>query len=146
MPIIGRSGILIERIIHWAVWMLVFSFSMAYTLCAQEPDKKEVRDTLMKNPPINQSLLRSYHTDIILPPSLRESPIYSPGFLHQSLTYFPTSLSSQFQQQIDVVSPWKQELAKENELRTLRFILQAVGAGGTAYLLYEHIRKYGSKY
>jgi hypothetical protein len=120
---------------------------MAYTLCAQEPAKKEVRDTLMKKPIINQSLLRSYHTNIILPPSLRESPIYySPGFLHQSLTYFPSSLSSQFQQQVDVVSPWKQELAKENEFRTLKFILQTVEAGGTAYLLYEHFRRYGSKY
>jgi hypothetical protein len=127
--------------------MLVFGFSMAYTLCAQEPGKKEVHDSLMNKPIINQSLLRSYHTDIILPPSLRESTIYySPGFLHQSLTYLPTSLSSQFQQQIDVASPWKQELAKEKEFRTLKFILQAVEAGGTAYLLYEHFRKYGSKY
>lgn len=147
MPITGRSGILVEQAIHWAGWMLVFSFSMAYTLCAQEPAKKEVRDTLMKKPIINQSLLRSYHTNIILPPSLRESPIYySFGFLHQSLMYFPSSLSSQFQQQVDVVSPWKQELAKENEFRTLKFILQTVEAGGTAYLLYEHFRKYGSKY
>jgi hypothetical protein len=120
---------------------------MAYTLCAQELAKKEVRDTLMNKQSINQSLLRSLDTDMILPPSLRESTIYySPGFLHQSLTYFPSSLSSQFQQQIDVVSPWKQELAKENKLRALKFILQAVQAGGTGYLLYEHFRKYGSKY
>jgi hypothetical protein len=142
----GRYGIIIKLAIHLTVWMLVFSFSMAYTLCAQELDKKEVRDTLMKRQSINQSLLHSFGTDIILPSSLRESMIYSPGFLHQSITYLPTSLSSQFQQQIDVVSPWKQELAKENELRTFRTILQAVGAGGTAYLLYEHIKKYGSKY
>ena len=146
MPIIGRSGILIELVLRWAVWMLILSFSMAYTLCAQELDKKELRDTLMKKPPINQSLFRSIQTDIILPLSLRESLIYSPGFLHQSLTYFPSSLSSQFQQQIDVVSPWKQELAKDNELRTLKYVLQAIQAGGTAYLLYEHLRKYGSKY
>lgn len=146
MPIIGISGILFERVLRWAVWMLVFSFSTAYPLNAQELDKKELRDTLMKKPPINQSLFRSIQTDIILPPSLRESPIYSPGFLRQSLTYFPPSLSSQFQQQIDVISPWKQELAKESKLRTLKYVLQAVQAGGTAYLLYEHLRKYGSKY
>jgi hypothetical protein len=83
---------------------------------------------------------------MILPPSLREPPIYSPGFVHQSIAYLPTSLSSRFQQQIDVVSPWKQELAKENESRTFRMILQAVEAGGTAYLLYEHLKRYGSKY
>ncbi|MGD0591478.1 MAG: hypothetical protein ABSA44_11900 [Bacteroidota bacterium] len=142
----GRSGIIIKLAIHWAIWMLVFSFSMAYTLCAQEPDKKEVRDTLVKKQSINQSLFHSLDTDIILPSWLRESSIYSPGFLHQSITYLPASLSSQFQQQIDVASPWKQELAKEKELRTLRWVLQVVEEGGTAYLLYEHIRKYGSQY
>jgi hypothetical protein len=146
MPIIGKSGILIERAIRWTVWILVFSFSMAYTLCAQELTKKEMRDTLMNKQSINQSLLHSLDPDIILPSSPRESPIYSPGFLHQSIVYLPSSLSSQFQQQIDVVSPWKQELAKENKLRTLKYVLQAVEAGGTAYLLYEHFRKYGSKY
>ena len=146
MPIIGRSGILIERVIQRAVWIFVFSFSMVYTLYAQELAKKELRDTLIKKPLINQSLLRSLDADIILPSLLRESPLYSSGFLHQSIAYLPTSLSSQFQQQIDVVSPWKQELAKENEFRTLKYVLQAVDAGGTAYLLYEHFRKYGSKY
>ena len=142
----GRSGIIIKLAIRLTVWMLVFSLSMAYTLCAQESDKKEVRDTLVKKQSINQSLLHSLDTDIILPSWLRESSIYSPGFLHQSIAYLPTSLSSQFQQQIDVVSPWKQELAKEKELRTLRWVLQVVEEGGTAYLLYDHIRKYGSKY
>jgi hypothetical protein len=126
--------------------MLVFGFSMTCTLYAQELTKKDVRDTLMNKQSINQSLLHSLEADIILPSSLRESPIYSPWFLHQSIAYLPTSLSSQFQQQIDVVSPWKQELAKDNKLRTLKYVLQAVEAGGTAYLLYEHFRKYGSKY
>ena len=146
MSIISRSGILIKRVIHLAIWMLVLSSSIAYTLSAQELAKKEVRDTLMNKQFINQSLLRSFHTDIILPSSLRESLIYSPGFLHQSIVYLPTSLSSQFQQQIDVVSPWNQELAKENKLRSLEFVLQVIQGGGTAYLLYEHFRKYGSKY
>ena len=145
MPLRGRSGILIVRIIHRSIWMLAFSFSVAYTLYAQEPGKKEVRDTLVKKAFINQSLLRSLQTEIIPSPSLRDSPEYLPISLHQALTILPTSLSGQFQQQIDLVSPWKQEMAKQNELHTLKTILGAVQAGGTVYLLYEHIRKYGLK-
>jgi hypothetical protein len=133
------------RIIHSAVWILVLILFSACFLSAQESDKSETGDTLVKKSPINQSMLRGFGTDILLRSSVRESQMYSPGFLHQSLTNLPTSLSSQFQQQIDIVSPWKQELAKQNELRTLKTILGAVQAGGTAYLLYEHIKKYGLK-
>ena len=117
----------------------------AISLFAQELSKKEKSDTFFKKSLINQSLLNSFHADIILPQSLGESALYSPGYMHQSLTNLPSSLSMQFQQQIDVVSPWKQEIAKQNELRTLRTILGAVQAGGTVYLLYENIKKYGVK-
>jgi hypothetical protein len=125
--------------------MMIFIISAAYTIYAQEPIRKELSDTLIKKPLINQTLLRSFDSDIILLPSLRDSHDNVPVSLHQALTNLPTSLSFQFQQQIDVVSPWKQELAKQNEMRTLKTILGAVQAGGTAYILYEHIKRYGLK-
>lgn len=145
MPLHDRSRILIVRIIRQSIWMLAFNFSVAYTLYAQESNRQEVRDTLVKKVIINQSFLRSFQTEIIHSPSLHDSPEYVPMSLHQALTILPTSLSGQFQQQIDLVSPWKQELTKQNELHTLKTILGAVQAGGTVYLLYEHVRKYGLK-
>ena len=145
MPLRDRSGIFIVRIIHRSVWMIAFIFSAAYTFYAQEPGRKEVRDTLIIKPLINQSLLRSFQSEITSLPSLHDFPEYAPMSLHQALTILPTSLSGQFQQQIDLISPWKQELAKQNELHTLKTILGALQAGGTAYLLYEHIRKYDLK-
>jgi len=145
MLVIGKSGVRIFRSIHRLVLILVLSFSVACTFYAQESDKKDVRDTLVKRQVINQSLIRSLYTDTILPLSMRSSHEYIPMSLHEALTNIPSSLSGQFQQQIDLVSPWKQELAKQNELRTLKTILGAVQAGGTAYLLYEHIKKYGLK-
>ena len=145
MPLFGRSGMLIIRIINRVVWMLVISISAGYTLYAQEPGKPEVRDTLVKKPIINQSLLHSFQTEITPPPSLRDTPEYESMSLHQALMILPSSLSGQFQQQIDLISPWKQELAKENELHTLKTILGAFEVGGTTFLLYEHIRKYGLK-
>lgn len=145
MPIHGRSGNIVTQVLPGVIWIMILSFSTIYTLYAQESNRMELRDTLVKKPLINQSLLRSFDADLLLPASLRDVPEYVPLSLHQSITNLPTSLSGQFQQQIDVVSPWKQELAKQNEFRTLKTILGAVQAGGTAYLLYEHIRKYGLK-
>ena len=120
MPISGKPGILIVRLIHRSLWISVISICAVYSLHAQEPSKKEMSDTLVKKPLINQSLMRGFNSTIILPQSLRDMPEYVPVSLHQSLMNLPTSLSSQFQQQIDVVSPWKQELSKQNELRTLK--------------------------
>jgi hypothetical protein len=142
MPLYDRFAL---QIINRVVWMIVISLSAAYTLYAQEPGRQEVRDTLVKKPIINQSLLRSFQTEIIPLPSLRDTPEYEPMSLHQALTILPTSLSGQFQQQIDLISPWQQELAKQNELHTLKTILGAFQVGGTTYLLYEHIKKYGLK-
>jgi hypothetical protein len=144
-PIQGRHKIYVVQGIHSIVWIIIFTLSATCVLCAQETGKRELRDTLVKRPRINQYLLRNFDTDIMLLPSLHGSMNDVPVSLHQSLMNFPSSLSAQFQTQIDVVSPWKQELAKQNELRTLKTILGAIQAGGTAYLLYEHIRKYGLK-
>jgi hypothetical protein len=145
MPVKNTLGILMVKINNRILWIFVLCIAAANSLYPQESGRKDVSDSLALKPSINQSLIRSFHSDVILPSSLRETTIYSPGFLHQSITNLPYSLSSQFQQQIDVVSPWKQELIKQNEYRTLRTVLGALQAGGTAYLLYEHIRKYGVK-
>ena len=133
------------QIIYQVMWIFVLCVSAVNSLYTQEPGRKDVNDSLATQPPINLSLLRSFHSDVILPSSLHEASIYSPGFLHQSLINLPSSLSMQFQQQIDVVSPWKHDLMKQNEYRTLRTVLGALQIGGTSYLLYEHIRKYGLK-
>lgn len=134
---------LVYKVLHWVALMSVFSFFTAYTLCAQQQNKGEMQDTLMRRPHLNQYLFHDINTYITLSPTLHKVPIHWHGFLHQSLTYLPSSLSPQFPQPVDVVSSWKQELAKENELYTLKVILQAIQAGGTAYVLYEHIKKYG---
>lgn len=44
---------------------------------------------------------------------------------------------------IDIASPWKLELAEQNEYRALGLILGSIGAGGAAYVAYQHIKKYG---
>jgi hypothetical protein len=128
-----------------AVVILTFIFNASHFIFAQDTIYKERPDTLKKKVPINRSLLRGFDTLGTLSPSLRKSSLYTDWYLRQSIINLPPSLSYQFQQQIDVVSPWEAEVARDNDLKTLRYMLQAVSAGGTAYILYEHIKRYGLK-
>jgi hypothetical protein len=146
LPITSGFKTIIVCILANTVLMFLCPYIAINSLYSQELSRKEKSDTLIKKKPvINQSLINSFHADIMLPQLPGESVLLSPGYMHQSLLKLPLSLSMQFQQQIDVASPWKQEVAKQNELHTLRTVLGAVQAGGTAYLLYEHIKKYGLK-
>jgi len=135
----------VKRILHRAQSLAVFSITMACMLSAQESGTRDVSDSSAIRLPVNQSLYRSFYKDVIFPPPPQGYLDNFHGFMHQSLTLLPSSLSQQFQQQIDLTSPWKQELARQNEYRTLWLILGSIQAGGTAYLLYKHIEKYGLK-
>ena len=66
-------------------------------------------------------------------------------FLHQSLSAPIPSFSWTFKTKLDLENSWKQELAKQEEYRTLRTILSSVKMGGVAYLTYLHLKKYGLK-
>jgi hypothetical protein len=81
--------------------------------------------------------------DLSLPPSLELiTNDYSPEYFRASLTA-PLSLTEKASHEIQGI--WQQELARQNEGKTWRAILGSIQMGGTAYLLYEHIRKYGLK-
>jgi hypothetical protein len=135
----------LKGIMSLAMRIMIIIIASFYSLCAQESGKRDIVDSNLTKTPINQYLLRNFQTDIVLPPSLKNSPDFMPAFLRQSMTNIPPSLSIEFQQKVDITSYWKQELAREDEYKTLRLVLGSIQAGGTAYLLYEHIRKYGLK-
>lgn len=145
MPQRSVSEISLKQIIFLLVVFISSGLFVMNNLFAQETNKKEGKDTIVSQKPINQSLLRGFHADIIVPSRMQTPPNSFYDFLQQSSTSTPTSLSWQFQQQVDVVSPWKQEVEKLNENRALKIILQSVQAGATAYILYEHINRYGLK-
>ena len=46
---------------------------------------------------------------------------------------------------IDLIAPWKLQLAKQEKYSTMRLILGSVGFGGAAYIAYQHLKKYGLK-
>jgi hypothetical protein len=132
-----------DRVARLSIIVSILVLISANSVFTQDSTQKEKPDTLRRRFPINRSLLHGFDTLGTIPSTLRKPPIYAPWYIRQSLINLPPSLSYQYQQEVDVVSPWEAELARDNELRTLKILLQAVSAGGTAYILYEHIRKNG---
>jgi predicted Rdx family selenoprotein len=77
--------------------------------------------------------------------SLQKQNEFSAQYLRASFANSISQMSLTPQTGGDLSSIWQHEWAKQNENRTLKMILQSVEAGGTAYILYEHIKKYGLK-
>jgi hypothetical protein len=96
------------------------------------------------------SLPWSFKTDqkgmrgFLLQPSPIMGPESLPGFLRLSLAQ-PMQSPWDSQQKLSLASCWREDLLREQAYSTFRMILGAMEAGGTAYLLYKHIRKYGLK-
>jgi len=78
----------------------------------------------------------------MLPLSFGLTPHYRPEIIHTiPVLHEPFFLT--LTKEIDISSPWKLELAEQNEFRTLGLILGSIEAGGAAYIAYRHIKKYG---
>jgi len=125
--------------------ILILGFAYILTVNGQEQKNAQPQDS-------SKNKSHYYSRELILtqPPLL---PAHSYGdtqqnfssFLHQSHTVPMPPFSWTYTTKIDLESAWKQELAKQDEYRTLRTILGSVNMGGAAYLTYLHLKKYGLK-
>lgn len=120
-----------------AFGIVIMFFALTLVASSQERDSIQLVDTSKKS------------LQIIYPRSLFvELPFYRPpslSFLHQPLTGAPQLNFRTVRDKIDLVSPWKLELANREEFQTWQNILGAIELGGVAYIGYEHIKKYGLK-
>jgi hypothetical protein len=80
-----------------------------------------------------------------LPLSLTTNPDNIFYDLYQSPALSLQFSSWNLQQNLNLATIWKFELAKQEEYKTLRTILGSIEAGGVAYLTYLHFKKYGVK-
>ncbi|MGA2624450.1 MAG: hypothetical protein ABSF91_11390 [Bacteroidota bacterium] len=119
------------------VGILILFFALTLVASSQERKSVQLPDTSVNK-------LRSFHSEFLF---VKLSFLHprSLGFL-----YHPPAVPSQFifepfEEKIDLVSPWKLELANQEEYRTMRTILESIELGGVAYIGYEHIKKYGLK-
>jgi len=123
----------------------IFVLSTVWTMFAagQELRNMQVQDTSRKSMQYDRSELFLVRPALTFPPSRKALPLSFSSFLHQSLSTPLPSMSWTFQQKFDLQTAWKQDLAKSEEYKTLRMILQSIEMGGVAYLTYLHLQKYG---
>jgi hypothetical protein len=122
---------------------IILILLFVFTLGAFAQERKASTDTAATELKFDLPALPFSKPDLSLPLSLKLiTSDYSPEYLRASLTA-PPSLTEKANREIQGI--WQRELTQQNEGKTWRTILSFLQTGGTAYLLYEHIHKYGLK-
>ena len=122
--------------------LLLFVSNLTIPCPAQDITTVQPKDTSLY-------LVQLYTPEFVLEQTLNTSPFsfgapeQFPKYFYQSSASSPAPLLWEFQNEIDIAAPWKLQLAKENENRTLYMILSSINAGGALYLAYRHVKKYG---
>ena len=123
--------------------LTIFLFLLAISFSLYSQEKNLSTDTAVTNINFFVPPLPFERTDLPLPPSLTLiTTNYSLEYLRASLTA-PPSLTEKTNRELQDI--WQHELALQNEGKTWKTILSSLKMGGTAYMLYEHVRKYGLK-
>lgn len=125
------------------------SIFLMLTACAFAQDliKPQRGDTVLTKSAMVDPFLRIDRQVLLLP--LFDELAITPGY-YSSIIFQPSApLADIFSRKeveiIDLSLPWKLQLARQAEYKTLYSILGAVEAGGVGYLAYKHIQKYGWK-
>ena len=109
------------------------------TLIASSQEQKNVqpRDT-------SASKLRIDYSEPLFP-KLSFLPFQPLDLYYQPPVTMSHSMFSMVPEKIDLVSPWKLQLANQEKYATWRTIMGSIQLGGVAYIAYQHIKKYGLK-
>jgi hypothetical protein len=125
--------------------ILILAFAFILTASGQELNTVLPQDSSKKRPQLFNLELSLTQMELLPAQSIGITQQSFSDFVHQSLTVPMPPFSWTFKSKIDLESAWKQELAKQDEYKTLRTILGSVEMGGVAYLTYLHLKKYGLK-
>ncbi len=123
------------------ILILIFSFTLLSN--GQEQRAVPIQDT-------SASKQKYFHSGdlfrtLSLPLSLRTIPENNSYSLNQLSVVSLQYNSWKLQQNLNLSSIWRLELAKQDEYKTLTTILGSIEAGGVGYLTYLHFKKYGLK-
>ena len=125
--------------------ILTLVLLLAFRANGQELSTVKFQDTSVINPRILDPEYLNTAFSLSLPLSLQNTPAGdSNEFYSPSLLSFQYGLEKS-QKNFDLSSIWKREIARQEDYKTLQIVLGSIQAGGTAYLLYRHLKKYGFK-
>jgi hypothetical protein len=127
------------------ITILILFFAATFTARGQEQERVQLRDTTAVTLQLFDPNALPIKLSLFPPPQLQTAPESSLRFFFQSSPFPSQQFSRKFKEKLDLTAPLKLELADQEKYRTWRSILGSIQAGGTAYILYQHIKKYGLK-
>ncbi len=138
---------LVVPAILWGICSIVYITMPIFAVYAQDHSIPRTIDTArpVAIQPLTIPLYESSGRKLPLFLELTTTPEYFKSIIFQSTGASPYFFMPREVDDIDLAAPWKLQLARENEHRTLYTILGTVQAGGVAYLAYKHIQKHGFK-
>ena len=128
-----------------SIGLLLLTFASFLAVNGQEQKNVQQQDTLQKKPQFYNFKLFLTQPTLLRPQSYKVPQESFSDFIHQSLSVPMPPFSWTYKTKLDLETSWKQELAKQEEYRTWRSILESIEMGGVAYLTYLHLKKYGLK-
>ena len=135
----------LKRGLTHVAYALLIAGAVAGAARAQVGMQSSLKDTSDRAIRLIDPGISTGRPTFMLPPSLDIIPEDMPGLIpHDLAGPFPL-LPISTGQKIDLISPFRLQMARENESRTWRTILGSVQIGGVAYLVYRRIKKYGLK-
>jgi hypothetical protein len=106
----------------------------------------EPRDTIVRTVKLDTIRYSFLEQPNFIPLSFAIASENTLSLLDQSILFPTQSFSWTIENnKIDLSAPWKLELARREENRTMYTILGSVNFGGAMYIAYRHVKKYGFK-
>jgi hypothetical protein len=128
-----------------ACWLVFCCFAVAFSVHGQGLMGGEMKDTSSNRLRLIDPGISSGRPVFLLPPTLSIIPDDFSVTEERGFTSVPPFLASSVTGKIDLIAPFKLQLAKQNELHTLRSILGTVQLGAVGYLAYKQIKRWGKK-
>ena len=129
----------------WGIWVVLIGLIALTSATFGQDSALRPADTstpMLRSLGLELSLNRS---TILHSADLSIEPAEYPFLLRRSLEAPLPSLELEMSRNLELQTIWKNELAKQNEYKTLRTILGSVQIGGAAYLTYLRLKRYGLK-
>jgi hypothetical protein len=128
-----------------SVNILILLFTVVFAASGQEQRTVQLRDTAEIRLRLFDPNIPSIKLSLFPPPQIQITPEIYHRFLYESSALPAQQFTWDFKEKLDLTAPLKLQLADQEKYRTWHMILGSIQAGGTAYILYQHLKKYGIK-
>lgn len=134
-----------NKISSYPIFIQMFFFALTLVLRGQERTSLLLQDSSANISQQFDSRLLFFNPTLTISRSLDPIQETFTVSLPKSFVFSMQFNSWTYPEKIDLDSPLRLQLAKQNEYGTMRVVLGTVQLGGVAYIAYRHLKKYGLK-